>query len=93
MTARQIDSKYTRFLVTFTSNGSSRTHEQFGPFKTVKTSAINSLTTILDQNHGRGEHTVTIHGLTYVDQTTPQQYKVGFSPNLVAAKDEELFSL
>jgi hypothetical protein len=94
LTPAQINKRYDWFFVQFAHNGAtSEPLKVHGPFGPVRQSAIESLRIRLDRSYGRGEHSVTVYGAEYADQTTAEESRVGFGPRLELVRREALFTL
>jgi hypothetical protein len=81
MTTAEINRRFQRFVIATTSDGfTSRFEVKMAiNFNEVKKIAVNHLKGVLDRAHGRGDHTVRIYGLDFVDTATEEQQRNGLS--------------
>lgn len=72
---------YDSYQIEITSAGVTTTFRNpcLTKFADAKKSAVRRLTDSLELAHGRGEHTVSVRGMTWTDTTTPERRKVGFT--------------
>ncbi len=89
--------RFERYILVFEKDGKPAGQRilMFGVnFSSAKRIAIECLKERLDASHGRGNHTVTVHGLVDIDVETPERKAVGFPSQWERKADPEvLFKL
>jgi hypothetical protein len=104
MTPAQINKKYqdqgfvavfssTTTKGVFTKTDTFDFHQGYLPFSKVKAEAIKRLSSVIENHHGRGEHTVTIYGLVWAESRKGDELRIFGSKLELVSDTEVLFTL